>query len=236
MKPDEKTQKPKLGRGVPFTLPPVTPAPVRIALSGVTAALKPPSAPGVQYATPADLPTIAPTQPAQVQQPQAQQPQAQQSAPAAPGSASAPAGGAQTAAPANAAPEASQTPPSKAGKAAPQKPCKTCGSPIWVRKGKVQDYCSAVCKAQAELDQSAPAEGACQGCRKPLPESKRGKRYCGNSCRARASERRASETLASTSIVGWQKAFETSRRENDALVLANTLLQEKLAALVAGPK
>ena len=226
MKPDEKTQKPKLGRGVPFTLPPVTPAPVRIALSGVTAALKPPSAPGVQYATPADLLPTAP----------AQSTQAQQNAPAAPDSASALAGGAQTAAPANAAPEASQTPPSKSGKAAPQKPCKTCGSPIWVRKGKVQDYCSAVCKAQADLDQSAPAEGACQGCRKPLPESKRGKRYCGNSCRARASERRASETLASTSIIGWQKAFETSRRENDALVLANSLLQEKLAALVAGPK
>ncbi len=231
MKPDEKTQKLKLGRGVPFTLPPVTPAPVRIALSGVTAALKPPSAPGVQYATPADLHTNAPAPSAQVQQPQAQQPQAQQSAPAAPGSASAPAGGAQTAAPVNAAPEASQTPPSKAGKSAPQKPCKTCNAPIWVRKGKVQDYCSAVCKAQAELDQSAPAEGACQGCRKPLPESKRGKRYCSNSCRARASERRASETLASTSIIGWQKAFETSRRENDALVLANSLLQEKLAAL-----
>ena len=227
MKPDEKTQKPKLGRGVPFTLPPVTPAPVRIALSGVTAALKPPGVPGVQYATPADLLPTAP----------AQSTQAQQNAPAAPDSASALAGGAQTAAPANAAPEASQTPPAgKAGKSAPQKPCKTCGSPIWVRKGKVQDYCSAVCKAQADLDQSAPAEGACQGCRKPLPESKRGKRYCGNSCRARASERRASETLASTSIIGWQKAFETSRRENDALVLANTLLQEKLAALIAGPK
>ena len=236
MKPDEKTQKPKLGRGVPFTLPPVTPAPVRSALSGVTAALKPPSAPGVQYATPADLHTNAPAPSAQVQQPQAQQPQAQQHAPAAPGGVPAPAGGAQTAAPANAAPEASQTPPSKAGKSAPQKPCKTCNAPIWVRKGKVQDYCSAICKAQAELDQSAPAEGACQGCRKPLPESKRGKRYCGNSCRARASERRASETLASTSIIGWQKAFETSRRENDALVLANSLLQEKLAALTAGPK
>ena len=77
------------------------------------------------------------------------------------------------------------------------------------------------------------ALGACQGCRKPLPESKRGKRYCSNSCRARASERRASETLASTSIIGWQRAFETSRRENDALVLANSLLQEKLAALAA---
>ena len=37
-------------------------------------------------------------------------------------------------------------------------------------------------------------------------------------------------------LVGWQKAFETSRRENDALVLANSLLQEKLAALIAGPR
>jgi hypothetical protein len=109
-------------------------------------------------------------------------------------------------------------------------PCKTCGSPIWVRKGKQQDYCGATCKAQAELNEKSPAEGACHGCRKMLPESKRGRRYCGNSCRARASERRASETLASTSIIGWQRAFETSRRENDALVQLNKLLQEKLAA------
>lgn len=140
------------------------------------------------------------------------------------------------AAPAQAAPEAAQsastasaeTPPAKA----PQVRCKNpaCAQMIWVRRGKHQDYCSAACRATATLDQSPLPEGACQGCRRPLPEAKRGKRYCGNSCRARASERRVSETLASASIVGWQKAFETSRRENDALILANKLLMEKLQA------
>lgn len=198
MKPDDAKVIPikaKPGRA-PFTLPPVTPAPVRIALG-----LQPPST--------------------------------AQSSPAAPGSVPAPASGPGAAAAPNAAPDASQAPPAAK---TPQVPCKTCGSPIWVRKGKQQDYCGATCKAQAELNEKAPAEGACHGCRKMLPESKRGRRYCGNSCRARASERRQSETLASTSIIGWQRAFETSRRENDALVLANSLLQEKLAALTAGPR
>ena len=198
MKPDDAKVIPikaKPGRA-PFTLPPVTPAPVRVALG-----LQPPST--------------------------------AQSSPAAPGSAPAPASGPGAAAAPNAAPDASQAPPAAK---TPQVPCKTCGNPIWVRKGKQQDYCGATCKAQAELNEKAPAEGACHGCRKMLPESKRGRRYCGNSCRARASERRQSETLASTSIIGWQRAFETSRRENDALVLANSLLQEKLAALTAGPR
>ena len=198
MKPDDAKVIPikaKPGRA-PFTLPPVTPAPVRIALG-----LQPPGT--------------------------------AQSSPVAPGSAPTPASGPGAAAAPNAAPDASQAPPAAK---TPQVPCKTCGNPIWVRKGKQQDYCGATCKAQAELNEKAPAEGACHGCRRPLPESKRGKRYCGNSCRARASERRQSETLASTSIIGWQKAFETSRRENDALVLANSLLQEKLAALTAGPR
>ena len=104
---------------------------------------------------------------------------------------------------------------------------------IWVRRGKHQDYCSAACRATATLDQSPLPEGACQGCRRPLPEAKRGKRYCGNSCRARASERRVSETLASASIVGWQKAFETSRRENDALIQVNELLRAKSAEQLA---
>lgn len=198
MKPDDAKVIPikaKPGRA-PFTLPPVTPAPVRIALG-----LQPPGT--------------------------------AQSSPVAPGSAPTPASGPGAAAAPNAAPDASQAPPAAK---TPQVPCKTCGNPIWVRKGKQQDYCGAPCKAQAELNEKAPAEGACHGCRKMLPESKRGRRYCGNSCRARASERRQSETLASTSIIGWQRAFETSRRENDALVLANSLLQEKLAALTAGPR
>ena len=198
MKPDDAKVIPikvKPGRA-PFTLPPVTPAPVRIALG-----LQPPGT--------------------------------AQSSPVAPGSAPTPASGPGAAAAPNAAPDASQAPPAAK---TPQVPCKTCGNLIWVRKGKQQDYCGATCKAQAELNEKAPAEGACHGCRKMLPESKRGRRYCGNSCRARASERRQSETLASTSIIGWQRAFETSRRENDALVLANSLLQEKLAALTAGPR
>jgi len=142
------------------------------------------------------------------------------------------------AAPAQAPPEAAQSAPAASAETphapakAPQVRCKNpvCAQMIWVRRGKHQDYCSAACRATATLDQSPLPEGACQGCRRPLPEAKRGKRYCGNSCRARASERRVSETLASASIVGWQKAFETSRRENDALILANKLLLEKLAA------
>ena len=170
----------------------------------------------------------APVQPA---------PKAAQAAPGAPFTFAPPTG---TGALQNAPPGAAGAQPAQA--AAPAEPGKTpqikcklpsCTNLIWVRRGKRQDYCGAACRAQATIDQPL-VEGACEGCRNPMPPEKAGRRYCSNSCRARASERRAGATLASASIAGWKTAYEASQRECLGLRELNSLLRAQLVAVEGG--